>query len=349
MSKIASITTGPRQSNFELLRIVAMFMVLMLHSDFWPLGIPTYSDFVSEPVTTWTKVFFESVAIVCVNVFVMISGWFGIKPTVKGLSGFIFQSLYFFIGSYLVLILCGIVRPSVTGLAGCFFFTKEDWFIKSYVALYILSPVLNMFAEKCSKRQFEIVLVGFFVFQTLYGMTSTAQYILRGYSAFSFIGLYLLARYLRLYGERLRISRYGMTIYFGSMVVNSFLFYFTQRFGPKFDMYGYINPLVIAGAAGLILAFNRYRMGTSKLINFVAKSAFAVYLLHMSPGVPDGVFFPIERMIYDTHSGIGFLLLIFLFLVCVFLTAIILDQPRKWLWKKIAPLFDRKEQSKAVS
>ena len=31
---IQSITAGPRQSNFEVLRIIAMTMVLMVHANF---------------------------------------------------------------------------------------------------------------------------------------------------------------------------------------------------------------------------------------------------------------------------------------------------------------------------
>ena len=33
-----------RQSNIELLRLLAMFFVLVIHADFWALDVPTYSD-----------------------------------------------------------------------------------------------------------------------------------------------------------------------------------------------------------------------------------------------------------------------------------------------------------------
>ena len=42
---ISSITKGPRKSNFELLRIVAMLFVLILHADFFVNQIPTRNDF----------------------------------------------------------------------------------------------------------------------------------------------------------------------------------------------------------------------------------------------------------------------------------------------------------------
>lgn len=47
-----------------------------------------------------------------------------------------------------------------------------------------------------------LVLICFFTFQTFYAcFTTSATFIDRGYSTFSFIGLYLLARYIRLYGK----------------------------------------------------------------------------------------------------------------------------------------------------
>lgn len=83
-SAISSITKGPRQSNFELLRLFAMFLVLVVHSDFWILGRPTATCLIEMPVQSFTKVMVESIAIVCVNCFILISGWFGIKATWRG-------------------------------------------------------------------------------------------------------------------------------------------------------------------------------------------------------------------------------------------------------------------------
>jgi len=50
--------TKIRESNFELLRIIAMFMVLVLHADFQALGEPTRADIISSPLTSSLKVFF---------------------------------------------------------------------------------------------------------------------------------------------------------------------------------------------------------------------------------------------------------------------------------------------------
>ena len=204
----------PRQSNIELLRITAMFLVLVVHADFWALGGPVSSDFSSNPWNAVTRTVIESISIVCVNVFVMISGWFGIKPSLRSLSNFVFQCAFFLIGIYAVMILTGHALLTSQGILGSLCLLHWNWFIKAYIGLYILSPLINAFLEKSTKRQLELFLVFFYIFQTVWGWPfGGADFVKSGYSPFSFIGLYILARYLHLYGNKLlQGGGYGYTL-----------------------------------------------------------------------------------------------------------------------------------------
>ena len=338
-TSIPSITTGPRQSNFELLRILAMLLVLVLHCNFWPIGIPDAADFHDAPLTTWTRTLFQSAAIVCVNVFILISGWFKIKVSLKGFFNFIFQCLFFSFGTYLVMFCLGKAPFSLTIIAECLGISKVEWFIKSYIGLYILAPALNIFSDKASRKQLFWVLVAFFTFQTIYGMTMTAQFIQRGYSTFSFIGLYLLARYMRLYPSRI-LSRLSLWSYLGSVGVLSVLFYINQMIKSPLDMYAYINPLIIFSSMGLFLTFGNIKMRTSPVINTISRSSFAIYLLHYSPVILQPVFLPTARRIFENYSGAGYFGAISLFIIVVSLTAILTDQLRIWLWRRIQCIFN---------
>ena len=73
------MTAKSRLSNIELLRIFSMFGVLIVHADFGALGNPTHTELFFTPVFTIMRTFIEAFAIVAVNVFVLISGWFGIN------------------------------------------------------------------------------------------------------------------------------------------------------------------------------------------------------------------------------------------------------------------------------
>jgi surface polysaccharide O-acyltransferase-like enzyme len=92
-----------RESNFELLRIISMFLVLVVHADYFSLGAPSLQDCVSNPVQSIFRIGVESISIICVNVFVLISGWFGIRFKWKSICNFLFQ--VFFFGVLMILML----------------------------------------------------------------------------------------------------------------------------------------------------------------------------------------------------------------------------------------------------
>ncbi len=209
MIPISLITNGPRQSNFELLRIVAMFLVLVVHSDFWALGAPSVNDLCDNPTNVITRVLFQSMSIVCVNVFILISGWFGIKPSLTGISKFLFQCAFFYFGIYILLWVLGQVSFSFNGIMACLGLAKSNWFILSYLGLYLVTPVLNTFLENTSIKKLEIFLVYFYIFQTIYGWSGAAKYFEFGYSTFSFIGLYMLARYIHRNLYKGLLTRWG--------------------------------------------------------------------------------------------------------------------------------------------
>ena len=334
-TEISSITVGPRQSNIEILRIVAMFLVLVVHATFYSTGVTTAEDFACNPVSSFTKVSIRSLSIVCVNVFVLISGWFGIRAGVKGLANFAFQCAFLIFGIYAVMLAAGAASFSFRELAACMCLSDDYWFIPAYVGLYILSPALNLLAENTSRRKIKYILIAFFTFQTIWGWIGNVRYIADGYSCFSFAGLYLLARYVRLYGGS-RVKACGGLMYIGAAVINTLLYYATCMLGIPVDIYSYASPIVITGSLGLLLFFDRLKIKPDKTVNRIARSAFAVYLLHCNPAVMAPVFKRYIMGIYEKTSGIECLGGILLFLMAVFCLSILIDQPRRWCWDLVS-------------
>ena len=80
-----------RQSNFELLRILAMMAVLYGHGVGLVLGLPTSSEIESQTFTSFFRIAWSTLNTCGVNLFVLISGWFGIHSTRQGLYKFLFQ------------------------------------------------------------------------------------------------------------------------------------------------------------------------------------------------------------------------------------------------------------------
>ena len=341
MTKIKNNIVGGgkiRQSNIELLRIIAMFLVMVVHADYFALGSPDSADMLIAPIPTAIMVFIEALSICCVNVFVLISGYFGIRPKKSSMTSFLFQILFFFVLIYGVCLASGVASLSVQGVLQCFCLTPANWFIKAYLLLFILAPVLNAFIEKCDQILHRNVLIGFYLIQTVYGCLFSADFFGNGYSTLSFIGLYLLARYIKIYAPKLSQLKkgYDISLYLlcAALITIITLLGFMVGKNTEILMFTYINPLVIIESVALLLFFSKLKF-TSRFINWVAASSFAVYLVHANPNILNGIYKDIIVSIYNSSSGINTFMDIFVFLTGIFILSILIDQVRKVFFEKI--------------
>ena len=120
---------------------------------------------------------------------------------------------------------------------------------------------------------------------------SASSELQRGYSVLAFIGLYLLARYVRLHGGRWceLAPRYDLLIFLGSTALSALLalvlFWGMGRPLVGDDalvdrLVSYTSPLCIVASLSLLLFFSKIKLGHVRWINWLAASSFSVYLLH---------------------------------------------------------------------
>jgi len=331
-----------RLSNMELLRLLSMLLVLVVHADYMSLGAPNRAALLNHPFTASMRIGVEHAAIVCVNVFVLISGWFGIRPKWKGLAGLLFQVTFFPVLIVLCFLVAGV--PGTGRYVGHLFCPGYDyWFVVAYLGLYLLSPVLNAFAEHASQRKMEVFLLGFFALEVVYGWLQELGNFIDGYSMISFAGLYLLARYLRLYPGRWSGKR-GRTylLFYGLAVLLSWLMallvvYVSGR--SKGFLIAYNSPFIIFGSMCLMLAFTRLRL-QSRLINRLAASSFAIYLVHCHPLLFNR-YKALFSYLYERFNGISYVLMVLLCLLAVGAGCLLLDQLRILCWKGLLRLRER--------
>lgn len=125
----------------------------------------------------------------------------------------------------------------------------------------------------------------------------------------------------------------GGVIYCVSTICTAILYYITKRCALNVDVILYINPFSISAAAGLLIWFVNLRIPTSRTINWIASSAFAVLLFHHDPHIAVPVYKTYIQYLFDTYSGLTLTGIILLSLIAIFTAAVILDQPRKLLWQ----------------
>ena len=329
-----------RDSNMELLRIVAMLLVLVVHSGFKSLGYPTTEEAIANPISIYMRYVVESISIICVNVFVLLSGWYGVNVRKQRFLAFIFQVLFFSVGIFLLHFILSLPKISFDGIGSILALKGSDyWFVKAYIGLYILAPILNSFVKNSSRELFKVTLLAFFVFQSVYGWwTSGANWFEGGYSSFSFIGLYLLGRYVRLYSPH--YTRFSYTIDFCIYCVLTFslsaIGFLLTYFGHGLDhiLFQYTCPLVILSSLLFLLAFSKMNI-KSKTINWIACSSFAIYLLHTNRFIFDDIYCRQIALWSDKLDVSSFALYTFLWIASFFFVAIFIDKIRILCWNHI--------------
>lgn len=328
MTRLLSKTLT-RDSNMELLRIIAMLLVMIVHANFKVIGIPAYEELATEPVETSARFFIGALSIICVNVFVLLSGWYGINFKLEKLGKLIFQ-VCFFIG--LISIAFGAWRDNPVALLREF--AQNYWFVTAYVLLFIFAPFLNAFAEQANKTLFKTLLITLFLYQTIVSYIGNSPWYDDGYSPLPFFWLYLLARYLKIYSPKWSsfpkyidfIIWLGMSLFiaFCSVALLSF-----QAGGGR--MYNYTSPFVIISSVNFFLFFTKCRF-RSPVINWLGKSAFAAFLVHMHPLFFDRYYSPLIGGWYRALPLPVAVLAILTYIVLIFLIAVLVDKVQQALF-----------------
>ena len=167
-----------------------------------------------------------------------------------------------------------------SSLNACLSFVNGRWFVPAYIALYIISPILNEFINNSQTKNLGRYVLCFYIFSTLFGYLPVSDEFNGGTSLISLIGIYLTGAYLR--REDSVFNRFSARQCFMSFSAIAVLLVVISTglltMGISKSIFGYLNPLIIIQSVFLFLTFRNLKIGNIKYINWIAASAFAVYL-----------------------------------------------------------------------
>ena len=327
-----------RQINIELLRIFSMLMVLVIHYNVPLNGQTTHEMVVTEPWKAMGIASLKSLSFICVNCFIIISGYFGIHWKRKSLGNYLYQIGFWGGMIHLIAVVLGFSEFSVKHMLDnvFLFLVHGNWFFVSYLGLYMFAPILNAYIEKAESSQLGWMVLAFYMFQTLFGwMFKNCIEFSQGLTFVSFMGLYLLGAFLR----RSNFScfrwkcRYDLGCYLGIGAICVGLSMVANYVGYNKDVYSYISPLQILQTIYLFLFFRKVQVSSKydHVILFFSSSAFAALLMHSWDGV--GIYAYGLHWI-DDNLPIPFVFTI-VYILGYFITACCLDKVRIWSWKKV--------------
>jgi len=318
------MTERKRNANIEMLRIVAMAMIVVLHV----LECTGYLPMTGEqamPVSFNSRniiaIVIESFCVVAVNAYLIISGYFGAENTWKPSKLIGFCCRIWFYTLLIPVILAGMGLPilaqeeGVYGLIKYIFpiGTSHYWFITCYFQLLLLMPLLNKAIRMMTGKQLGVVLACLLI--PVCGIKSicpielvTDRY---GYDLLWFVCLYLTGAYLRSLGEWVLVymKKKAFLLYAGSCLTISVMTILLYRMAGELPAVKYYASvpwhynflLCFTGAIGLFFVFinSRIKEGRmAEIIRWVAKYSLGVYLFHKHLDM-DGLWYPFLKGIIN--------------------------------------------------
>ncbi len=340
-----------RSSNFELLRIVAILLIISFHYVF----SGGYSFDAEISFNKITVDFFTMVGELGVNLFILITGYFSVNSSeIKlGKIVLVIAEVYF----YNVLSMILLSKYDQIPFTDTFSFKDifptvygVYWFATAYVLVYLFSPYINKMLRalsepECRKLLLTLV-VCFSVIPTIFGMKYNDTETLFYYNRFAWmLVMYITGGYISLHEKKvkyfaLELKKYLVLnlAYFCLVLV---LLYIMERYLAFFSKFGILNatyfwrPNTIVTYIWSILVFllfSRIQI-KSTLINIVASTTFGIYLLH------DGKFvYALFHGIFKsyTHVHSRYLILHIMLTSLIILGAgCCIDLLRQWGEKKV--------------
>ncbi len=283
-----SVNKG-RQSNIELLRIVAMVMIVASH--FGVHGGFNYGEEISLN-SVWIT-FFGSGGKLGVDIFMLISGYFAVMSTRFRFSRVLrlwLQGFFYAVGIYLVLVLTKTVKFKTVDLLLNFIPVSGNiwWFLTCFFILTLLSPLIHRMYRSVSQSAFKKALA----VMTVFWILSYTFLNLNGFAneLVSMFYMYSIGAYIRLWRDEktnrpvvciiaavfIMLLSCGLTIGMKQIVTKDY-----QRFVANY--FGSTSLFVVAAAVLLFLGFKNIRMGSIRWLNAISAATFGVYLIHEDP------------------------------------------------------------------
>lgn len=216
-----------------------------------------------------------------VNLFVMITGFFMVRSTIKFNSllklvtqTWFYSLLIFSLNQYFQLIPIDITIILKSFLPVLF---NSYWFITSFVVLFLLIPYINIFIKNLNQKEHLFFLITIILLNVINPINL-------GFGSIDwFIFLYVLGGYIQMYPKLFAKSGLvNLTIffisYFGIFVTIIILDYL--NFANPLFFISENSPFIIICSVSLFSYFKNVTIKNSSVINTMASTVFGIYLIH---------------------------------------------------------------------
>jgi surface polysaccharide O-acyltransferase-like enzyme len=322
--------TKTRNSSIELVRLLAMFMIVLYHLIL----------FFIEPVNS--DPIYKAIQIplhIGVILFVLISGYFGINPTFRGF----FKITCIVAVYFLPLRLWYVYKMEMGGMAMLDSFhvlsKTPYWFVRTYLCLYLISPFINKCLKDITFRERLYYIVVFAIIAVYLGMLQCDITLIDGKNIANFILIYIIGDTIRKEHNRWKqFSNLSFVLCFLFFNVVLVTLYIACRDTVISDMvwnwsFPYYSPFLLVSSVLFFIPFTRFTIH-SRFINYVAVSVFSIYVIHHQPTILDKCMRPVVNTLYSvTNENVWECLgMLIVFAVFVMIISVTIDKLLSPLW-----------------
>lgn len=288
-----------RQSNVELLRIVAMLMIITLH--FLGHGKVISSYTIDNCSEFMTYSFVKGLCMIAVNCFILISGYFGVDSPFKPekILKIALQIWFYSLVIFFVLMISGQINLSYKDYIYAIFpiSTNMDGFATIFLIMYILTPFINIMIANLTYKQlrrlFVILVLIFSVIPNIFCFMGTTIEFGGGYGIVWFLVLYITGAFIKKSNIQNLGKGKGILIYailglvaplssIGAVVIYQ-ITGIMKFWEFKELLYSYTSVPIYLASIAFFVVFLKIEIHNDKIctvINKIATTTFGIYLIH---------------------------------------------------------------------
>lgn len=330
-----------RDTNIELLRIFAMFLVILTHcllhaQALYQLNFSSMNFMIIDTlkIISWMSN----------TIFILISGYYMVnsKFKLKKILNLWGLTLFYSIGIYIIQ---GLIKGDYENTLYCFFpITKGHyWFIVAYIMLYTIMPALNLGIQKLTQKQFKYIL-GFLII--IVGIICPF-FGIKDMNLVKMIYIYCIGAYIKRFVTIKEKQYYFIKSIFVLLIVVILSFILRNLYlnieQPVIKieisniykgLYSFTNIFIVLATIFLFMKFKTIKIQNkiiTKVISITSSSLFSIYLIHEHFNIR--TFIWNELFDYTKYLNSNFLAInIIGNVICIFIICLVIDFVRRGMY-----------------
>ncbi len=339
--------TTVRNSNHELLRIIAMYMIVFIHANMY-LG-----NFCTGSAGTFFNGFVNGICNIGVSCFILISGYYGVRFNVQKLVKM--ECMMITYSLLETMVLCVAFPEQMQGAAlleqlvkSLFpFITRKYWFYSCYVCLFLMSGYIQKFIDQLKQKEFGrllvLLLILFSVLPTLFYFELIPD---NGKGLVQMIMIYMIGRYIRMYCDKpiteLGGRKRAVGLFLILWIINGVSHEFPAQIGGIYHHLCKDNSITNIAMAVLLFYLFKELQFRSQLVNKAAAYVFAVFALNNS--LVTVLMGWIEKNGFESPNGFSGFLILAGVVLGILLSCLLVGVIRECLFRRIDSKIGEKAQ-----